>query len=154
MNLYGKRYTILYRFILFYMFKWRDLVINSKSLTKLFLLFPINLEFLENILIHNKTIEKVVSVHTLKHWDVKIIDNIFRSNISVVKFACPIYGINEHNNVMCKIDYYVDRNKVIQRYIKIRDKIMKKNYRRLRLPKCLIKKIFSELINIYLCESY
>ena len=49
------------------MFKWRDLVINSKSLTKLFLLFPINLEFLENILIHNKTIEKVVSVHTLKH---------------------------------------------------------------------------------------
>jgi len=23
MNLYGKRYTILYRFILFYMFKWR-----------------------------------------------------------------------------------------------------------------------------------
>jgi len=24
MNLYGKRYTILYRFILFYMFKWRE----------------------------------------------------------------------------------------------------------------------------------
>jgi len=24
MSLYGKRYTILYRFILFYMFKWRE----------------------------------------------------------------------------------------------------------------------------------
>jgi len=88
MSLYGKRYTILYRFILFYMFKWREVNVMLYKKVRMYYIdnFYFNYQYNEPV---NKIMKKNIICSEYRDDFIDLLDSVKKlrtNNVFILNF--------------------------------------------------------------------